>query len=128
MLIIRPQQFDELARAQFESWMMDHLHEFFAGVIAGIPNAEIRDRIRLASKRARTYGFIAPPEICRYIDLTFVLGPAFDQDTDLPWVAEILADRRLTSPEMRMDLLFEAAQDHIDRVKQSSTAEKVQRG
>jgi hypothetical protein len=120
MLTIRQEQFQTLGRAMFESWMAGHLAEFFAEEMSGLEPAEIRSRIRAAVEQAGRYGFVADSQVCRYVDLTFILGPDFDRDPSLPWVGEILSDERLKSPAMRMDLLYEAAQDHVERTEQTT--------
>jgi hypothetical protein len=120
MLIVTPQQMQALSRDMFNSWMVEHLAEFFGEETAALDEDEIRERISAAVERARQHGFQNEVEWCRYVDLSFVLGPAFDQDPDLPWVSEILSDGRVTSSAMRMELLYEAAQDHC--------AETIRRG
>ena len=120
MLTIRDQQLQALALETFEPWMVRHLAEFFPEDVAGLTANEISRRIRAAVKQARQYGFVEDSQLCRYVDLTFILGPAFDQDPDLPWAAEILADRRVTDPEMRIGLLFGAAQDHVSRIEETA--------
>ena len=113
MLTITERQANVLAHAMFESWMVRHLAEFFAEETAGLSVASVRSRIRDAVQRARGHGFVSESQWCRYVDLSFILGPEFDRDPNLPWASEILADKRLTDPEMRIDLLYGAAQDHI---------------
>ncbi len=125
MLIIRDQQLQALALETFEPWMVGHLEEFFPEDIAGLGPKTMSARIRVAVKQARQYGFVEDSQLCRYVDLTFILGPAFDQDPDLPWAAEILADRRVTDPEMRMGLLFGAAQDHVARTEETASGDEA---
>jgi hypothetical protein len=124
MLTIRQEQVRVLAQSLFESWMADHLAQFFPEEISALDPAEIRSRIRAAVERARRHGFLADSQVCRFVDLTFILGPAFDQDHGLPWAADILSDPRVKDPAMRMDLLYEAAQNYVEQIEQpDSTAE-----
>lgn len=118
MLTIRDQQFQMIAQAMFESWMEEHLAEFFPEEISGLSAPEIRDRIRGAVERARRYRFVTQSQWCQYVDLTFVLGPTFDEDPLLPWASEVLRDARVTDPEMRIELLYAAAQDHLEEIDQ----------
>lgn len=115
MLTIRHEQMQAIASGMFEAWIVSHLAEFFQEEISGLAPAEIHIRIRAAVEKARQFGFLGDSELCRYIDLSFILGPSFDRDPSLPWAAEILLDKRLNDSEMRMDLLYEAAQDYVER-------------
>jgi|SRR4051795_7028223 len=112
-MIIRAEQIAEFARVEFEQWMRGHLTEFFPEKVAALDKPELLRRIRMAFNRGRLHGFQTGPEMCRFIDLTFALGSRFDEDPELPWASEILNDPRLTTPEMRMDILFGAAQDYL---------------
>jgi len=125
MLTIRERQIQVLAQGMFELWMAGHLAEFFHAETTGLDPAEIGSRIRAAVQEARRHGFIGDSQVCRYVDLSFVLGPDFDQDPSLPWAAEILGDDRVTDPEMRMDLLYEAAMDHVARAEQIEPSHEV---
>ena len=125
--VITPTQMQALARASFESWMVRHLSEFFAEETAMLESEQMRTRISAALEQARWLGFSTETEWCRYIDLTFVLGPNFDRDPSMPWAAEILTDDRLTDCAMRMELLFEAVQVHcagVDEVKPIKEADR----
>lgn len=125
MLTIREEQFQAFAQAIFESWMVEHLEKFFHEETADLGAEEIRSRIRAAVKRAHGHGFVRDPQVSRYVDLTFIFGPAFDQDPGLPWAAEILGDQRVTDPAMRMDLLYGAAQDHVERAERMDSSREV---
>jgi len=129
MLTIRAQQFQALGHSLLETWILGHLTEFFPERICQLAAAEVRDRIRAAVAQARGWGFVSDSQLCRYVDLTFVFGSAFDKDPNLPWAYDILADRRLIdNPEMRMDILYSAAQDHLDQVEESEPFEQSEEG
>jgi hypothetical protein len=125
MLTIRDQQLQMIAQGIFESWMEEHLNEFLAEEISSLSAPEIRVRIRNAVETARRHRFVTQSQWCRYVDLTFVLGPSFDEDPNLPWAAEILRDARVTDPEMRIELLFAAAQDHIEQIEEQGQADEA---
>ena len=119
MLTIREQQLKVLAQEMFVSWMISHLKEFFPREASGLDHTEMRRRILVASQRARQYGFNTESQLCRYIDLTFVLPPSFDDNPELPWASEILSDSRIKDADTRMDLLYGAAQDYLEQIEQS---------
>lgn len=125
MLTIRAQQMRVFAKAMLESWIVEHLSEFFPDEIAGLDSAEIFSRVRAAIEQANRHGFVTDSQMCRFVDLTFILGPAFVQDPNLPWAAEILTDKRLTDPEMRMELLFGAARDHVTSIEPKDESQEV---
>jgi hypothetical protein len=125
MLTIRQEQMLAFGNCMFERWMARHLAEFFHDEISGLAHAEILGRIRAGAAQARRYGFSADADLCRYIDLTFVLGTSFDRDPSLPWASDILRDERFTDPAMRMDVLYEAAQDHIELLEEGQANDEV---
>ena len=108
MLTITPQQMQALSQDMFVTWMVEHLAEFFAEETAGLDEDDIRSRVSAAVQKARRHGFLHEAEWCRYVDLTFVSGVGFDEE---PWASAILGDNRLADSAMKMDLLYEAAQD-----------------
>ena len=113
MLTIKSEQMRVLPEAMLEFWIVNHLAEFFPDKVAGLNSSEISSQVRAAIGQARCHGFVTDSQICRYVDLAFILGLAFVLDPNLPWAADILADERIMDPEMRMELLFAAARDHV---------------
>ena len=108
MFMITPPQMQAFSREMFVSWMVEHLAEFFSEETGALEENDVRSRINTSVEKARRYGLRDHADWCRFVDLTFVIGPDFDAE---PWASAILADDRLTDPAMRMELLYEAAQD-----------------
>ena len=112
MLIIRQEQMDEfirIAAKSFEDWMLVHLKNFFPDEYQALGDPEIRETIKYGIGKAESYGITTEREVCKYIDLMFVLGQDFDTNPDLPWVQEILQDETLPDPEERMNRLCNMA-------------------
>jgi len=112
MLIIRQEQMDEfirIAAKSFEDWMLVHLKNFFPDEYQALGDPEIRETIKYGIGKAESYGITTEREVCKYIDLMFVLGQDFDTNPDLPWVQEILQDETLPDPEERMNGLCHMA-------------------
>lgn len=114
MLIIRKEQWDLLSQAEldkFESWVADHVREFFPRQFRSTGEAGIRQLIQLGRKRAAGYGISSRSDVCKYIDFMLVLGRDFDRDSRLSWASEALNKRR--DGPARMRALLQAAGTHL---------------
>ena len=101
-LIIRKAQMDALAQdreQQFERRMMDHLRRRWEPLSAEQTEAELLSSIREAMKRAGAHGLARTRDVALYIELRYLVGPAFESDP--PWVGEILRSER--HPTRKMD-------------------------
>lgn len=112
MLVIREEQMSVLSQAvarNFENRLLEHLQDFFPrqGQILGVE--QTRELIRLGIAQAEKYGFETERDVYLYVGLMCVLGSYFDQDPQLPWAAQILADENIADPNMRADRLHERA-------------------
>jgi len=112
MLIIRQAQitlFQQLALRQFEDRVIAHLQASFPDMLADLGEAGTRALVGDATRHAQQYGFETERDITLFIDLALVLGPQFDE---LPWAAEILHDKFILDPTVRIDTLYECALQH----------------
>lgn len=114
MLIIRKVQMDSFAAAALTERVCDHVKEFFPEGCASLSPENFLQFVETGVKKAALYGFNASPEVCQYVDLMFLLGREFDTDPSLRWAANILQKPGYT-PELRMDLLFGAAIEHLEQ-------------
>lgn len=114
MLIIRKAQMDAFAAAALTERVCDHVKEFFPERCASFSSQDLRQFVATGIKKAALYGFNASPEVCQYVDLMFLLGDEFDTDPSLRWAANLLRKGGYT-PELRMDLLFGAAIEHLEQ-------------
>jgi hypothetical protein len=89
--------------------MESHVREYFPEECSKLTAAEVRKTIRDGMAKARRHGFSDDADVCRFIDISVVLGAGFDVDPELSWAAALLNDPQLTEPGIRMDMLFEAA-------------------
>lgn len=83
--------FSTAAEQQFEDWMVGHLNRFFAARCKKLREEQLRELIRYGIRRAASHGLTVRRDVCKYIDVTMVLGRDFDQDSRYPWAAKILA-------------------------------------
>ena len=115
-MVIRTEQVDTFADASlsdFEGRVLIHLRKCFPDRCAKSDEASLRGAIRYGIQRASAYGITAERDVCKYIDLMVVLGRDFDRDPNLPWAAEILTGRRWRTPTLRIDHLYQTAQQHL---------------
>jgi hypothetical protein len=115
MFRIRREQFEALSRTlrkSFEDRMVVHLRKFFPELCTSLGEDATRARISEGIRRAKAYRIVAERDVCRYIDLTFALGPDFDRDEALPWARQILNDPGLTDPSQKTRRLYDAARQH----------------
>ena len=119
MLQIRKEQievFDEVAVKSFEDQILKHLREYFPKHCEPLAEEEIRRIIRYGAERARGHGFTYIRSINLYLNLMFLLGSHFDTDLQLPWAAELIADRSIAHETPRIDRLYERASAYLDAV------------
>jgi hypothetical protein len=113
MLTIRSDQILALQEPLFLRWLQRHVRDYFPVASAFLNQRELRDAIAQGVRRARSYGFVTPEDVCQYVDLMFALHADFDRDDGLPWAKDLLTDPEIAEPAVRMDLLTDAARDHL---------------
>jgi hypothetical protein len=99
MLTIRKPQLQAISASRVEVFyerVRYHLAKCFPDECRAIGEATVADLVRHGVERADHYGFKSQREIVLYINLMFVFGPDFDEDTDFPWAAGILNDETLS--------------------------------
>ena len=116
MLTLRQAQMDALDadRARdFEARLVQHLRTVFPSRCEPLGDQGLLDVARDGIERAESHGLSSEREICKYVDLMFVLGPGFDRDPRLPWAAEILGDPGTRDGLSRIERLSRAALDYL---------------
>jgi hypothetical protein len=105
------------ANRTFEDRMVVHLTKCFPNQCRQQGEPKVREWIRYGIKRASEYGITAQRDTCKYIDLMFVYGREFDQDTNLPWASSILNDRALRDPTTKLETLYETGKQQQGGVR-----------
>lgn len=108
--------FRSVPRALFVDRMRDHLQQFFHAHCKALGPNGLDDAIHHGIDRAKVYGIVGQRDVCLYIDLMFSFGRDFDKDSKLPWVCEILTDRRRFTAKQRIDDLHARAITELSRV------------
>ena len=118
MLVIRETQmaaFEQAAIHNFENRMIEHLEKFFPKHCQLLGTEQVRKVIRLGLKQGERYDFVSERNVHLYVGLMFMLGSHFDQDPQLPWAANILADENITNPNTRADRLYDRAMAFLNQ-------------
>jgi hypothetical protein len=113
MLTIREDQMRILSLARFELWMVTHLRTYFPHRCSHLADAELLAIVRLGVEKGRRYGLAKEADVCRFTDVMLVMGSEFDTDPQMPWAAAILSHTGFAGPESRMEMLHQAACDHL---------------
>ncbi|MDT8303022.1 MAG: hypothetical protein RQ760_16195, partial [Sedimentisphaerales bacterium] len=120
MLKIRKEQYEELGKIslkKFEDSMVEHIKEFFPENYDALGEPVVRNVIKYGVDRAEAHGFETEPDVNMYIDLMFLLGSHFDTDPQLPWAAAILEDETIADSAIRVEKLYDQADEYLDRVE-----------
>jgi hypothetical protein len=117
MLVIGAKQMRALevaAQQRFENELLDDLESVFARQFRWLGRDGMAKVARLGIGRAARHGLDSDRDIFVYVTLMLLLGSYFDEDPQLPWAAAEL-DRH-APPVLRLESLYEAAMDYLDRV------------
>lgn len=117
MLMIREEQmavFEQAVVKNFASRVYEHLQKFFSEHCQSLGADQVRKVIRLGLKRAEHYQLISERDVYLYVSLMFLLGSYFDEDPQLPWVAELLKDQAPETANTRMAPVYDQAMTLLD--------------
>ena len=109
-MIIRREQmraFEQAAARGFEERMLARIREFFPKHARLVGEAQLRLLVKLALDKAQSHLLTTERNVALYLDLMCLLGSAFDSDPQMPWAADILADRSFPTQDAQADLLHE---------------------
>jgi hypothetical protein len=109
MLTIRREQlavFEAAIIDKFLAKLEQHVRTFFPEQCKSIDSPAIRRVCEHGRTRAASYGIVSEQDVCKYINLMFTFGRDFDTDPEWPWAAQILTDRTVAGPTLRMNRLY----------------------
>jgi len=107
-MTIRDEQIRALEDASwrgFEGRMFERVHTYFPKPAEQLGEIQLRVLTRYAVTRAERHLLTHERSIALYLDLMFVLGSNFDEDSQIPWAAAILADDSFPTQADRIDRL-----------------------
>jgi hypothetical protein len=107
-------RFAEAATQKYERRLCVHLNRFFPEECAALGELKIRDTVRYSIHRATTHGFVSERDVCKFVDVMFILGREFDEDQSLPWARTILSNNEVgEDPTLRIERLCWVAQQFL---------------
>ena len=109
MLVIRNDQIRALDDDLRQRWISDHLATYFSGQFGALPLNERAGFVAHAVRRATDLGIRSSSGLCLYATLALLLGPAFDSDTNLPWVSAHLHAENGRSADERIEAVYDEA-------------------
>jgi len=98
---------DEAARTELREHVLGHLWRSYPHHCVVLTDPVTRGAIDIGIDRAAHHGFEDPVEVAPYVGLMGFLGSHFDQDVQLPWAAELLANSAELSRGETMARLLE---------------------
>jgi hypothetical protein len=118
MLKIRKDQMavmDQLALKHFEDQTAEELKQSFPKHARLLGEEKLRQRVREGFARARVYGLSSQNGLRLFVELTFLLGNAFDTDPQVSWAAQILSDSA-AEEATRVERLYQKTTDYLQSV------------
>lgn len=104
MLVIRAEQMAVIERARWRAFVeraLDYARAHWS------EQADLPERVDRALSAARGHGMRSEFDLLRYVALSFVLGPRFDDDQQFPWAREVLQAPQYGA-RTKMDLLWQS--------------------
>jgi len=117
-MVIRSEQMLALEQAcnkAFGERMLARIRQYFPKHAELLSEDELRVLIALARERARSHDLVSERNVALYLDLMCFLGSGFDTDPQIPWAAEILADRSFPTPDARAGKLHAQGWDFAQK-------------
>ena len=115
MLAIRREQVDVLEQAstkRFEDRMVAHLSVAFKEKCQSLGEAEVRGLIQHGVRRSRRYAIATERDVCKYVEVMFILGRDFDEDPQYAWAHQTLMDSQFKYPADRIKAVREQLEKH----------------
>ena len=116
MLTIRREQFKALRVSlirRFHQELLEHVKTNFVDETEGKSDKELLEHISQALKRAEVYGLKAERDLYKYINVSMLYGPNFDQE-ETAWTRDYLVDEDVSSPSQRMNRLCQEVVCRLD--------------
>jgi hypothetical protein len=106
------QAFDQAVQENLQCRLVAHVEQTFQAEFARLGKRAVEQRVRAAMDRAKSRKLVEDYDLCRFVDLTFLLGEDFEADERFPWAARTLDDDGLTAAE-KMDRLCLLAAENL---------------
>tara|TARA_R110002126_G_scaffold6119_2_gene32176 strand:+ start:1906 stop:2268 length:363 start_codon:yes stop_codon:yes gene_type:complete len=93
MLKIRPEQQTillEAKRKRFVTRLIAHLRRHWTEDVAAMDDAALGEYVVQERVKAEDYGISIEADVVKYVEVSCLLGPSFDNDSAYPWAKTIL--------------------------------------
>lgn len=97
--------FKDRASSEFLDDMVLQVARFFPASIHDNP-AQTRVRLSKAIDRAAAFGLVGKSDVCKFINLTCLLGEQFYRHQDLNWLTELLSGDAPDRMSIAYDILI----------------------
>lgn len=104
------------ALKKFEDDMVVHIKEFFPNHFISMKEQVTRNTVQYAFVKAQKYGFKTQRNVCLYLNTMLVLGSNFDTDPQYPWAIELLHEKEMKNPNVRIDKIADMMLDTFGHI------------
>ena len=109
MLVIRKEQMSvlEVAMAsRFRGKLCEHLRQELPEETKTLPDPQLRSAVEEGIVQGRQYGITTERDLTLFVDLTFLLSPAFEHAPGMEWAKRILLNKEMDG-ETKMSLIYQ---------------------
>lgn len=108
--------FDRLVKDQFIRTLSKNLREHYPDAVGLLQESQLAELISNTVAKLKNIDIERECDVERYLYLMCHFGVDIDTHERFRWIQEILFDTSL-SGELRMDMLYQAAECYLDRVQ-----------
>ncbi len=120
---LRPEQIAAIQPAvldSFDARVAEHLQQFFPEQCQVLGTEGLKEAIEFGIQRASAYEIVLERDVCVFLDLMFTFGVNFD--SEVPWAAAILNDPAAPEPSAKVERLYQAAAENVQKAMGSAVA------
>ena len=90
---------------RFHLELLEHVKAHFPSATRERSDEALLEHIREALDRAARHGLSTEKDLYRFVNVSMVLGPRFDEEESTAWAREYLSDSFVTDPGQRLQRL-----------------------
>ena len=85
---------------------------------------ELCERLAAVVRRAGKYGITSERDLHKYVNITLLHGPDFDEREETAWTVDYLTDPAVASPTQRIDRLHQEVGYRLEVEEHNAAIEK----
>ncbi|HEV2500240.1 MAG TPA: hypothetical protein VGY31_11740 [Terriglobia bacterium] len=105
--------FETIAAKEYEERALAQLREHSPAQCAALGESALVEIVHYGTGKAKAYGIVAEPDVCKYLGIMLQLGKDFDCNPRYPWAARTLNDASLGDPSARVNRLAAEALEAV---------------